>query len=402
MPLRTDDSQTAGSLHFGSQLDVGTAPCHVRGNGHRTLLSGLGDNIGFPLMQFRIQHVVRYVAHVQHTAQQFGYFHRCCTDQHRPSCRHQRTDFINDGTVFLPLRLIDAVVHILAGNGAVGRDYDHVQLVDVPKFAGFRLRRTGHAGQLVIHAEIVLQGNRGKGLRSRFHLHPLLRLDGLMQTVRIAATLHDAPRLFVHNHHLVVHHHIFIILLKQSIGFQQLVDGMHPLALHRIVGKKLVLLDLLFLCILYQLQLRQLGGYVGQDEELRVVRLARQHVNPLVGQLNRIVLFVYHKVKLIRHQVHIAHVIRHIRIFRFQHLRLDTRLAQILNQRLVAGIPLVGTVKLERAFLCRLRIIAAHLLPRFDKQLGSQILLGSHHNLHIRAELLEQLFLPASHRPRYN
>ena len=93
--------------------------------------------------------------------------------------------------------------------------------------------RTGHTGQLVVHAEIVLQRDRGEGLRRRLDLHALLGLDGLVQAVRIAAAVEDTARLLVDDLHLVVHHHVFDVLLEHGEGFQQLVDRVHALRLDR-------------------------------------------------------------------------------------------------------------------------------------------------------------------------
>ncbi|MND01468.1 hypothetical protein D3C83_204730 [compost metagenome] len=72
------------------------------------------------------------------------------------------------------------VVHVLAGDGLVRRDYDDVKLVDVPEFARFGFGGTGHACQLVVHPEVVLEGDGRVGLRSVLNLHVLLRFDSLV------------------------------------------------------------------------------------------------------------------------------------------------------------------------------------------------------------------------------
>jgi hypothetical protein len=53
---------------------------------------------------------------------------------------------------------------------AVGRDLDDVELVDLGEFVGFGRRRAGHAGELLVEAEVVLEGDRGERL--------VLGLDG--------------------------------------------------------------------------------------------------------------------------------------------------------------------------------------------------------------------------------
>ena len=68
MPLGTNDSKTAGCLNLGGKLDVGTTACHIGGDGHYSLLPGLGHNLGFALVQLGIQHIVGDMAHGKHTA----------------------------------------------------------------------------------------------------------------------------------------------------------------------------------------------------------------------------------------------------------------------------------------------------------------------------------------------
>src|SRR3546814_11371783 len=51
---------------------------------------------------------------------------------------------------------------------------------------------TRHAGDLVVHAEVVLEGDRGEGLVLLLDLHALLGLDRLVEALRPAAPLEDA------------------------------------------------------------------------------------------------------------------------------------------------------------------------------------------------------------------
>ena len=84
------------------------------------------------------------ITHSKHTAQQFGDFDGCRTDQYRTSCFGQPDDLFDYGVIFFAFRLVDAVVHVVTGDRAVCRDYDNIQFVDVPEFTGFRFCRTGH------------------------------------------------------------------------------------------------------------------------------------------------------------------------------------------------------------------------------------------------------------------
>ena len=127
-------------------------------------------------------------------------------------------DLINDSVVLRLCRLVDAVILILADHRAIGRDHDDIELVDVPKLLRLSLCRTGHTGELVIHAEVILQRDRRLGLRGLLHLYVLLRLDRLMKSVGVAATIHDTTGLLVDDHHLIVDHNILIVSIEEGVS----------------------------------------------------------------------------------------------------------------------------------------------------------------------------------------
>ena len=94
----------------------------------------------------------------------------------------------------------------------------------------------------MIHTEVVLQGDGGKGLSGSLYLHMLLGLYSLVQTVAPTTTFHDTARLLIHNLHLTVDHHILVILIKHTVGLQQLLQGVYALTLDGIMVQQLVFL----------------------------------------------------------------------------------------------------------------------------------------------------------------
>ena len=62
-----------------------------------------------------------------------------------------------DGFIFFFLRAVDAVVEVFSRYGSVCGYGDDVEFVYIPELAGFCLGGTCHAGELVVHAEIVLE-----------------------------------------------------------------------------------------------------------------------------------------------------------------------------------------------------------------------------------------------------
>ena len=122
----TDDSQTACILHLFGEFDIRTTTSHVGCDSHHARATCLSHHISLMLVQFRVQYIMFNLAQVEHTTQQLTDFHRSSTYQYRATCGYQLYDFLNYRIVFLAFGAVDAVVHILASDRAVGRNYHHI------------------------------------------------------------------------------------------------------------------------------------------------------------------------------------------------------------------------------------------------------------------------------------
>ena len=85
------------------------------------------------------------------------------------------------------LGLVDEVGLVDADHRPVGGDRHDLEPVGVRELAGLGGGGAGHAGELVVHAEVVLERDRREGLVLLLDLHPLLRLDGLVQALATSA-----------------------------------------------------------------------------------------------------------------------------------------------------------------------------------------------------------------------
>ena len=221
----TDDGQTTRSFHLVVDLDVGTPSCHVGGDGYFAGAACFGHNFCFPLVLLGVEYVVVNVAHAEQTAQFFGNIHRSCTHQYGATRVAEAHNFVNHCIVFLLGRFEHQIIHVLTGHGAVGWDNGYLQFVDVPQFFGFGFSSTGHTRQLVVHAEEVLEGNRGIGLGDFSHLDVFLGFQGLVQTVRIPAAFHHPASLFIYNLDLTFHDDIIFVNFEDGVSLEQLTDG---------------------------------------------------------------------------------------------------------------------------------------------------------------------------------
>ena len=80
-------------------------------------------------------------------------------------------------------------------------------------------------GELVVHAEVVLQRDRRERLVLLLDAHALLGLDGLVQALRPAPALEDAAGELVDDLDLAVDHRVVDVALVQRLGLQRLDAG---------------------------------------------------------------------------------------------------------------------------------------------------------------------------------
>ncbi len=309
-------------------------------------MPGIGYDLGLTLVQFGIQYIVFDLAQGKHTAQQFRNFHRSGTYQDGTAFIGEAYHLFDHRGVFFPFGLVDTVILVVANNGFIGRDHHHVEFIDIPEFARFGFCRTGHTGQLAVHPEKVLQSNSGKGLGGCFHFYPLFRFDRLVQAVGVPASFHHTAGLFIHDLHFVIDHHILIIFFEQGIRFQQLVDSMHTFRLHGIVLQQFVFPGRFLILRKFSiLQFRHFGPDIGQDKEIRIVRLPGQEINPFICQLYAVLLFIDHKIEGISHNMHITHLLLHIKSFDLKHCRPYSLLTEEFDKRFIFRHPFIGTEK---------------------------------------------------------
>ena len=344
------------------------------------------------------------IAQAEHTREQLTDLHRGGTHQAGTAAVAHLFYLLNHGVELLALGLVHTVVHVVAYHGAVGGYLHHIELVDVPELTGLGDSGTRHARQLVVHAEVVLKGDGGEGLGGGFHLHVLLGLNGLVQTVAPAAAFHDTARLLVDNLHLIVYHHILVVLVEHGVGLEQLLQSVHTLALYGIVGHQLVFLlqALLIAQTGLGLQFGEQGGDVGQHEELGVVHLLGKPLRALVGQVYRVQLLLHHKVEGGHGLGHAAVVVLHVFFLRLQKTALDAVFREVFDKGFVLGKGFVRAEQRKETFGHHLLVVLlaalVDLLARLGQIVGGQTALHTHQLLHQRLELLEHLVVATLHR----
>ena len=99
-----------------------------------------------------------------------------------------------------------------------GNDH-HFQPVDGLKLKCFCISSTGHAGQFVVQAKVILERNGGQRLVFSLNGDAFLCFNGLMQAFRPTTPRHGTTGEFINNHDLIVFDNVVDVFL---------VNGMCP------------------------------------------------------------------------------------------------------------------------------------------------------------------------------
>ena len=214
-------------LGVAAELDVDAAAGHVGGDRHRAEAAGLGDDLALALgvLGLGVQDGVRDAALAQHVAEQLGDLDGDRADEDRLAVGVALGDLAHDRRPTCRPWSCRPGRSGPCGPAAVGRDLDDAELVDLHELGGLGERRAGHARELVVHAEVVLEGDRRERLVLLLDAHALLGLDGLVQALRPAAALEDAAGELVDDLDLAVDDRVVDVALVERLGLQRLDAG---------------------------------------------------------------------------------------------------------------------------------------------------------------------------------
>ena len=220
-PVREDGLHAV--VGHSAEDDVGAAAGHVRGDRHRAEAAGLGDDLGLALVVLRVEDDVLDPGLLEQRREVLGLLDRDRADEDRPARLVKVLDLLDDRLELLALGPVHDVRVLDPDERAVRRDDEDLELVDLVELGGLGLGGAGHARELRVHAEVVLEGDRREGLVLALDLDLLLRLDGLVQAVRPAPAGHEAARELVDDRDLPVLHHVVDVAVEEIVGPQALV-----------------------------------------------------------------------------------------------------------------------------------------------------------------------------------
>ena len=101
---------------------------------------------------------------------------------------------------------------------------DHVQVVDLPELVDLGHRRAGHAAELLVQAEVVLEGDPRQRDVLALDPHALLRLDRLVQALAVAPTGHQPAGELVDDDDLALLDDVLVVAVEEELGLERVVE----------------------------------------------------------------------------------------------------------------------------------------------------------------------------------
>ena len=233
MPLGAEDVEAADLLDALPQLDVDAAARHVRRDRDRAGLACVDDDLGLARVLLRVQHRVLHALLRQQRGEVLRRLDGDRADEHRLALLAALLDVARDGLELAFLRLEDLVVLVETRDRDVRRDLDDVQVVDLDELLLLGLRGTGHAAELLVETEVVLQRDRREREVLLLDADAFLRLDRLVQALAPAAPFHDAAGELVDDLHLVVLDHVLDVAVVQRLRLERLHEMVDELRVLR-------------------------------------------------------------------------------------------------------------------------------------------------------------------------
>ena len=103
------------------------------------------------------------------------------------------------------------------------------------EFLGFSQGGAGHTGKFFIHAEVVLDGDAGKGAAFLLYLYIFLGFYSLVQPLGVAASQHKPSGEFIHDDNLPILDDILLVFFEKLAGGECVLQVAYKADVFRVV-----------------------------------------------------------------------------------------------------------------------------------------------------------------------
>ena len=122
--------------------------------------------------------------------------------------------------VFSDTCFIDNIRIVNTDHRLIGRYNNNRQIVNLLELLLLCFSSTGHAGELFVHTEVVLEGNSCQSLAFAFYLYAFLSFDCLVQAFGEATAEHQTAGELIDDDNLAIFNHVITVAVHQSLSLQ--------------------------------------------------------------------------------------------------------------------------------------------------------------------------------------
>ena len=201
-----------------------TAAGHVGGDGDRVATAREGDDRRLLLVELRVEDRVLHPALREQRRQVLGALDARRADEDRLAALVVLGDVVGHGLELGALGLVDQVRLVGPLDGPVRGDRDHAELVGLGELGGLGLGRAGHAGELLVEPEVVLERDRGQRLVLGLDLDGLLGLDGLVEPLVVAPAREHAAGELVDDEDLAAADDVVLVAEEELLDLDRVVQ----------------------------------------------------------------------------------------------------------------------------------------------------------------------------------
>ena len=109
--------------------------------------------------------------------------HRCGANKDWLPSSASLLDVFHDGAIFGALGAVDKIRLVITHHWSVRWNGGHFKVVDLAELLSLGHGGTGHASELAVESEVVLEGDRRECYRLTLYVQPLFCLNSLVKTL---------------------------------------------------------------------------------------------------------------------------------------------------------------------------------------------------------------------------
>ena len=210
-------------IWVATQKNIGTTTCHVGCNSNCTLTTSLSNNLCLTLMELSVQNVMFNATFRQNARNALGVVNGNGTNKYWLTILMTLFNVSYDSFKLSVNSTIDQVIEVFTLNRTVGWNNLNRNVINLTELCILGHCGTGHTGELVVHEEVVLEGDSCQSLVFFTYLNVLFCFNCLVKALRITTAFHDTTSELINNLNFTVNDNVLLITMEHVLSLQRLL-----------------------------------------------------------------------------------------------------------------------------------------------------------------------------------